>query len=322
MNRRSFIQKSGLAVTAGILAPHLSFPNSPESVQNLGLGLFTVPKSLGTDLIGTLKMISDVGYKELEFFGPYDYSVDSVKKSWEQMAGMMGLSGSGYFGKNPKELRSILDDLGLSAPSIHVDLETLQQNMGLLAEAAHIMGHKDVGIAMIPQELRPDLDGYKKVAEAFNQIGESAKSNGLSFFYHNHGYGHKELEGEIPFQLILDRTDSDLVKMEMDVFWFASAGADMISYIKNNPGRFELFHLKDMSEQKTFANGGEDMQDIMGMFPYLTDAGNGVLNLCEIVAEAQKNGGKHFFVEKDLTTTPQETLEGSFNFLTHLNGKC
>lgn len=322
MNRRTFIEKSSLALAAGLVSPEISFSKTKGSIRELGLGLFTVPSSLGTDLIGTLKMISDIGYKELEFFGPYDYSVDSVKKSWDQMAGMMGLSGSGYFGKSPKELRSILDDLGLSAPSIHVDLETLQQNMGPLAEAAHMMGHKNIGIAMIPQELRPNLDGYKKMADVFNEIGKASKENGLTFFYHNHGYGHQELEGEIPFQLLLDQTDPQLVKMEMDVFWFAAAGADMISYLQNNPGRFELFHLKDMSEQKRFANGGEDMQEVMGMFPFLTDAGEGVLDLCEIVSVAQKNGGKHFFLEKDLALNPKETLTGGFNYLSHLDERC
>ncbi|MBB6326396.1 sugar phosphate isomerase/epimerase [Algoriphagus iocasae] len=322
MNRRSFLEKSSLALASGILAPNLSFSRNLKPISNVGLGLFTLPKSLGSDLTGTLKMISDIGYKELEFFGPYDFSVDSVKKSWDQMAGMLGISGSGYFGKSPKEMRAILDDLGLTAPSIHVDLETLQQNMEPLAEAAHIMGHKDVGIAMIPQELRPNLDGYKKMADVFNKIGEEANKNGLTYFYHNHGYGHSELEGEIPFQLLLDRTDKDLVKMEMDVFWFASAGADMIAYIKNNPGRFELFHLKDMSEKKTFANGGESMNDIMGMFPYLADAGTGVLDLCEIISVAQQNGGKHFFLEKDLASNPKVTLEDSFAFLSGKNGMC
>lgn len=108
----------------------------------------------------------------------------------------------------------------------------------------------------------------------------------------------------------------------MDVFWFASAGADMIAYIKNNPGRFELFHLKDMSEKKTFANGGESMNDIMGMFPYLADAGTGVLDLCEIISVAQQNGGKHFFLEKDLASNPKVTLEDSFAFLSGKNGMC
>ncbi|PZX46923.1 sugar phosphate isomerase/epimerase family protein [Algoriphagus chordae] len=323
MKRRSFLEKSSLGLAAGLIAPSLSFASAPKnSIKTLGLGLFTLPKQLSEDFEGTLKIVSELGYKELEFFGPFDFSAESAKQSWGAMAGMLGFSGSGYFGRSPKEMRMILDDLGLEATSMHLDWDTLTQNMDQVAESAHIVGQKHIGIAMIPQELRPDLDGYKKMADAFNKVGESAKKNGLTFHYHNHGYGHRELEGSIPFQVILDETDPDLVKMEMDIFWFSAAGADMIGYLKNNPGRFELFHLKDMSEQKQFANGGEDMQDIMGMFPYLADAGAGVLDICEIVDQAQKSGAKHFFLEKDMTTTPRETLESSYKYLTTLNGKC
>lgn len=323
MNRRSFLEKSSMAMAGGLLAPNLSLASQPKkAIQNVGLGLFTLPQTLGEDFLGTLKLIAEVGYKELEFFGPFDFSTDSAKTSFNQMAGSLGIKGSGFFGRSDQEIKSIMNDLGLQATSMHLDWETLTKRMDQIAESAHITGAKEIGIAMIPQELRPNLDGYKKMAEEFNKVGEAAKKRGLTFHYHNHGYGHRELEGKIPFQLMLDETDPDLVKMEMDIFWFTAAGADILGYLKNNPGRFELFHIKDMTEIKTFANGGEDMSEIFGMFSYLADAGDGVLDICAIVDQAQKSGAKHFFVEKDMTTTPKETLVKSYNFLTGLPEKC
>ena len=163
---------------------------------------------------------------------------------------------------------------------------------------------------------------YKKTAEIFNQVGESAKKNGLTFFYHNHGYGHKAVDGVVPFQMILDNTDADLVKMQMDVFWFTAAGIDPKKYLKENPNRFPLLHVKDMREKKTFSGGGGNMGEWMGLFPYLADAGDGVLDLSEILCEAKKSGAKHFLLEKDLTPDHVNALQKSFDYLSALNLKC
>jgi sugar phosphate isomerase/epimerase len=322
MNRRKFIQNSSLAVAAGSILPMnlMSCATSPSVVDdtNFGVALFTLPKSLSEDFQGTLKMISNLGYKELEFFGPYDYSSEVAKKNWGFAAEALGFSGSGYFGHKPSEAKAILDDLGLTAPSIHLDLDTLQENMGQVAEAAQIMGHKYVGIAMIPEDMRKTLDDYKRTIDLFNKIGASAQANGITFFYHNHGYGHQEMEGVVPFELILKETDAELVKMQMDIFWFTAAGVDPIKTLNANPGRFPLLHVKDMKEKKTFSGDGGNMQEWMGLFPYLTDAGQGVLPLQEILSAAKKNGAAHLFLEKDLTPAPEDALKVSIDHLRSL----
>lgn len=320
MNRRRFLQTTTALTLASQLPNTEIFAANPAKVGNLGVALFTLPKSLSQDFEGTLKMISDMGFSELEFFDPYDYSGEAAKKQWEMAAKALGFSGSGYFGKSPKELKALLKKYKLSSPAIHVDLPTLRENMAGVAEAADVIGHKYVGIAMIPDDMRKTLDDYKRTADIFNEVGKSAKKYGLTFFYHNHGYGHKPVEGTIPFQLILDNTDPDLVKMEMDVFWFSAAGINPVDYLKNNPGRFPLLHVKDMSEKKTFAKDGSNMGEWMGMFPYLADAGAGVLDLETILCEAKKAGAKHFFLEKDNTPNPQQALQASYDFLSKV--KC
>lgn len=322
MNRRKFILSSALLTAAtGILPTWAKSIYDMQHSEKFGVALFTLPKSLSEDLEGTLKMISEIGYKELEFYGPYDYSVQSAKDDWKNAAGFLGFSGSGYFGKSPKELKSLLDKYGLIAPSIHVDLPTLEQNMGAVAEAAHTVGHKYVGIAMIPDDMRQNLDAYKKTVEIFNKVGEDAKKHDLTFFYHNHGYGHQPKEGVIPFQYVLENTDPDLVKMQLDVFWFTAAGIDPIAMMKNNPGRFPLLHLKDMREKKTFSGAGETMQEWMELFPFLADAGAGVLPLKGIIQAAKNSGAKHFFLEKDMTPEPQSALQNSYDFLSNLELK-
>lgn len=320
MDRRIFLKNTALALAAGAIVPTAAFGIQPKKkMDNLGVALFTLPKSLSTDFEGTLKMVADIGYKELEFFGPYEFSDNAAKEGWKMAANALGFSGSGYFGNSPKQTKEILDRYGLTAPSIHIDLPTLQNNMEKVAEAAHIVGHNYVGIAMIPDDMRGSLDDYKRTIEIFNKVGESAKKNDLTFFYHNHGYGHQPLEGTVPFQMILDETDDDLVKMQMDVFWFTAAGLDPKKMLADNPGRFELLHLKDMREKKTFSGDGGDMQQWMGLFPYLADAGAGILDLEGILTQAKKSGTKHFFLEKDMTPEPKQALQISYNHLSELN---
>lgn len=316
MKRRQFIQQISLATAGLSMVPSLAFTNK-NVAPRLGVALFTLPKSLSEDFEGTLRMISELGYKELEFFGPYEFSTSAAKEGWKMAANALGFSGSGYFGNSPKKLKEMLDKYGLSAPSIHIDLPTLQENMEAVAEAAHILGHKNVGIAMIPDEMRKNLDDYKKTIDIFNEVGASAKKYGLTFFYHNHGYGHAPMDGIIPFQMILEQTDPELVKMQLDVFWFTAAKADPIKYLEENPGRFVSLHVKDMRELKTFTGDGGNMGEWMGLFPYLADAGTGVLDLKKIMSVAKKSGVKHFFLEKDLTPDPQSALKKSFE---HLSG--
>lgn len=299
------------------MLPSLTFANE-NAASRLGVALFTLPKSLSEDFEGTLKMIADIGYQELEFFGPYEFSTAAAKEGWKMAANALGFSGSGYFGNSPKQLKEMLDKYGLSAPSIHIELPTLQENMEAVAEAAHIVGHKYVGIAMIPDEMRKNLEDYKRTIDIFNEVGASARKHGLTFFYHNHGYGHAPMEGVIPFQMILEQTDPELVKMQMDVFWFTAAKADPIQYLEENPGRFVSLHVKDMRELKTFTGDGGNMGEWMGLFPYLADAGAGVLDLENILTTAKKVGVKHFFLEKDLTPEPEKALQNSFKQLSGL----
>src|SRR5258706_14063244 len=99
-------------------------------------------------------------------------------------------------------MKKLLQDNGFSLHSIHTDLDTLQIRMNKLGEAAQVLGNTYVVLPSIPADNRKTLDDYKKMAESFNKIGESAKKEGIKFAYHNHGYGWKEVDGQIPLELI------------------------------------------------------------------------------------------------------------------------
>jgi sugar phosphate isomerase/epimerase len=313
--RREFLKNTSLLATAAAVTPFANIVAELKQENKLGIQLFSIPKMLSEDYIGGIKMLQSLGFKELELFGPFPFSAEKAKKSWEGAGKMLGFSGSGYFGRTAKDVKKILDDHGMTSPGTHTDLETLETNMGALGEAAHILGHKYVTLPAIPDDRRKTLDDYKRIAEAFNKIGESAKKQGIKFGYHNHGYGIKPMNGQIPLQIILDNTDPNLVFFEMDIFWTTAGGADPIEYLTKYSNRYKMLHLKDMKEKKQFAGDGGGMNDWIPMFGLMASAGDGVLDLQGIVKKAKEVGVEHYFVEQDMVQGPEVALKRSVDYL-------
>ena len=313
MDRRQFVLSSAAASAAGLLSRRL--PAMPSSMSTVGVQLFSIPKMLSDNFRGGISMLSQMGYTEVELFGPFPFSDPEAIARWSAIAPQLGFSGSGYFGNTAQQVRAILDENHITAPSVHTDLVTLQKHMGALGDAGHTVGFTYVALPSIPDELRRTLDDYKKMADEFNRIGEQAKRAGLKFAYHNHGYGLHEMEGQIPLRLLLERTDPTLVFFEMDIYWTAAGGADPVELLKTYPGRYHLMHVKDMKEKKQFSGDGGDARQWIELFPYMTTAGDGVMNLRAIVEQGRASGVQHFFVEQDIVANPEVALKRSFEYV-------
>lgn len=312
MKRRAFLQL-GAGVAATALAPGFEFKKS--KVVNYGIQLFSLPKLLEQDFRAAIALLAQMGYREVELYGPFPFSAASARERWKTITPQLGFSGSGYFGHSAREVRAILQEHKIKATATHTDLETLQTGMDRLGEAAADLGFEYVGLPAIPDELRKTLDDYKKIADTFNRIGEQAKKAGLKFAYHNHGYGLQEVDGQIPLNLILDRTDPNLVFFEMDIFWTTAGGADPLAYLRSYPKRYHLMHLKDMKEKVRFPGDGGSASEWIELFPYMTTAGNGVLDLKSIIAAGRKAGVRHFYVEQDMVDEPEVALKKSIDYL-------
>lgn len=291
----------------------MTITNQPR----FGVGLFTIPKLLDQDFAGTMKLLADFGYKEVEFFGPYDFSAPAAQERWQPIANILGMKGSGYYGLTAQAVKAVLDRYGLTTPSMHTDLLTLRERLPELAAAAHVVGARYVVLPSIPEDERATLDDYKRFADEFNQIGANAVAEGIRFAYHNHGYGLRELDGVIPFQLILERTDPALVDMQLDIYWNTAGGGDPIQYLQNYPSRFRLMHIKDMLQRFPVPDDMNNPQAWMALFQHISDAGSGVLDLAALVSVGIKSGMQHFLLERDLAPNPVETLRKSYE---HLSG--
>jgi len=317
IDRRDFLTYIASLTAASFIMPS-EILKSKALLNKIGVQFFSLPKLLDADFKGTVEMLAKIGYKEVELFGPFPFSDEGAKKSWDSVTGFLGFKGSGYFGHTAAEVKNILKSNGLAITSLHTDFATLQHNMDKLGEAAQTLGNTYVVLPAVPPGNRKTIDDYKKNADIFNKIGASAKKVGVKFAYHNHGYGWREENGKRPMDIIFDNTDKDLVFFEMDLFWTTAAGVSPIELFEKHKNRYRAMHVKDGTKQVRFVGDGSDSKQWFELFPFMASAGSGVFDLKNILTAAKANGVKHFYVEQDLVKDPQIALKSSFDYLKKL----
>jgi sugar phosphate isomerase/epimerase len=274
--RRDFLKTSGGLALGAVLLPKLS---RAEKIKNVGIQLYSVRKEMLADAVGTLKQLAKIGYKELE-------SARSAKGN--------------YYGLQPKEIKKIVGDLGMTLTSGHVHVDKdWQRSIDSAAEA----GQKYIVCSSLPTEGQT-VDNYKKVAETFNKAGEDCKKSNLIFGYHNHEYEFEKENGQVLYDVLVENTDATLVTWELDLGWVVASNLDPITYFDKYPGRFPLWHLKDMDTTKKQS----------------TEFGKGQINMLSILKNAKKSGVKHIFVEQEeYASTALESMKYDFDYLQKLN---
>ncbi len=288
-SRRDFLKQSGLLAGTLAIPGFLSACNSgPKRYDYLpGLQLYTIRDAMGKDPKASLAKVAEIGYKLVE---------SATYTGTEQ-----------FYGMNTSEFSTVLKENGLKIPSGHYALGspatkgTIRSDWEKAVEDAHKVGMKYMVCAYLPGDERKTLDDYKQRAEEFNRAGEVCKKAGIQFCYHNHNFEFEKIDGRIPYDILLNEADKDLVKMEMDIYWVTRAGQDPIAMFDAHPGRFILWHVKDMADtpEKNF-----------------TEVGNGVIDWPTIFAHAKESGMQHFFVEQDQTPgDPFDSIRQSISYL-------
>ncbi len=275
--RRNFLKNSGTIAAGTMLFPSFNIPF--KKVENVGIQLYTFRKEMLADATGTLKLLATLGIKQIE-------SAGSVKGN--------------YYGLKPREMKKICTDLGMKLSSGHIHLDDKwKQTM----EDAVASGQEYLICSSMPSSGQT-VDNYKKTAAAFNKAGEDCKKINIKFGYHNHDFEFDKVDGQILYDVLLNNTDASLVNMELDLGWVIATGNDPINYFKNYPGRFPLWHLKDMDLAKKHS----------------TEFGKGSLNIKQILANSKLSGMKYFYVEQEeYTQSPIESMKENMAYLKKLN---
>ncbi|NUQ93107.1 MAG: sugar phosphate isomerase/epimerase [Gemmatimonadaceae bacterium] len=227
-------------------------------IRPIGVQLYTVRDEMQKDVAATLARVAQIGYTEVEF--------------------------AGYYNHTPAEIRAMLDQNRLTAPSAHIPLQQLQGDLPNVIAAAKTIGHQYIVCPWLdPSQRGSTVDAWKSFGTTLTDIGRQVQAAGLQFAYHNHDFEFQKIGDVVPFEVLLANSDPSLVKMEMDLYWATKGGQDPLAWFAKYPGRFPLVHVKD-------AKGAA-----MDMAP----VGEGTIDWKRIFGQRAQAGIQHYFVEHD-----------------------
>ncbi|WP_282142783.1 sugar phosphate isomerase/epimerase family protein [Cellulophaga baltica] len=257
--------------------------STPEVVAESnfgGLALYTVRDDMGVDVKATLKAVSDAGYKNIE---------------------AAGYSQGKFYNMSPIDFKAFLESLELVPISTHHSDVTLENADAMMADVK-AAGFEYFVVPIPPMGLFHYDDatstmsmtgGAENLTKIINTLGEKAHAAGLKLLYHNHDFEFKkDAAGIVPIEYMLEHTDPKFVNFQMDLFWVTKAGADPLAYFEKYPGRFKIWHVKDMDEQGRFA-----------------PVGTGTIDFAKILAKKDLSGMEYYMVEQDMTFDGMKPLE-------------
>jgi len=268
--RRDFIRQSSV-LTAGFL---LKKDEWFKGQTKIGLQLYTLRNEMAKDPKDTLAKVASQGYKTVETFGYNDHK---------------------WFGLTAAELLATLKSHGLTSPSGHTFPASIFLQSGWeekwkpAVEDAKAIGQEYIVIPWLEEQYRKSADNFKKIATSLNKAGEVCKKLGMKLAYHNHDFEFAPVEGQTGFDIYLKETDPKLVSFELDIYWATKAGKDPIALFQKYPGRFAMWHVKDMDNTPK---------------KFFTEVGNGIIDYKKIFNYAKQSGMKYFFVEQDVCPGP------------------
>lgn len=284
VTRRNFLKTSAALAALSVLPHGLSACSKKEKA--IGVQLYSVREDIQKDFDGTMKALREIGYKRFESYGYRDGK---------------------FFGKTPKEIKQYMADLGAEMTGSHTGSGLLdpddqagwdywKKNAEDTAEA----GCKWIVQAGYPVDQLQQISNIQRLAAQFNRCGEIAKANGLKFAFHNHVEEFHKVWGLVPYDVLLDDTDKDLVTFQVDTAQMVYGGFQPHDYVKKHPGRFANWHLKDANP------------DGKGS----TEFGEGIVDFEALFAVADLAGLEDYYVEQErYNMTPIEALRYDYEFL-------
>jgi sugar phosphate isomerase/epimerase len=272
-NRRGFIKTSAAGALGVMALGSMGCAAAAKKNEGIGLQLYSIRDAMDADVPGSLKKVADLGYKYLE---------------------LASYSDGKFYGYEPGEFKKMVADLGMEILSSHTQVEAAGitlDNAKIMADAHVILGVKYCIQPWI-EEVDRNIESYKRMIGDWNEVGEIMKGVGIQFGYHNHNFEFANINGIVPYyDIFLPEMDPDLITMELDLYWATKAGQDPVEMFKKYPGRFQLFHMKDMYTET--APYFEVIKDD------IAPVGAGLIDFKRILAARKEAGMKYMFVEDD-----------------------
>lgn len=257
----------------------------PVAVQ-----LYSVRDEMAEDFEGTIRKMKELGYDGVEF--------------------------AGLFGRDPKQVKALCEEIGIVPISAHVPYyDMLAAPEKVLADYAEI-GCKYVAVPYLTEECRPGTDGFAATVEGITKIAEAAKALGIQLLYHNHDFEFVKLDGKYAIDVLYDTVPADLLRTELDTCWVNVAGENPADYIIKYSGRSPVVHLKDFergngkggSLYKLIGIDDEEEEQADSGFRF-RPVGYGEQDFGEILAACEKAGSLWVVVEQDEPSNGETRME-------------
>ncbi len=281
MPRRSFLAALGTgAVGAGAMFTRTAWASSGHApagrLDRIGLELYAVRKAMKENPEKTLAAIRAIGYTDVELLWSFK-----------------------NFDRSPQQVKATLKAEGLTATSAHMAPETLLSEWSESLRTAKMLGHQYLVVPSLPSETKRSLNAWKIWADRFNVAGEEARRAGIWLAFHNEPDHLKKVEGEIPLDVFLARTEPKFVRFQLDVGNMLMGGGDPMEYLNRYKDRIGSFHLKNVIADRT--------KD--------TELGSGTFDLRAFLAAVPDLVKKPCFVEQEGAADELTSAKANFDFL-------
>jgi len=274
VHRRTFVHALGASLATGPWAPRVVRP--ARRLNRIGLELYSVRDAMRRDPERTLAAVRAIGYTDVELL-------------WSL----------GNFGRTTEQVRGALDKEGLRAPSAHVSPAVLLVGWERSLAIAQRLGHEYLIVPSFTPDTARSLDDWREWADRFNAAGATARRAGIWLAFHNEAEHMTPIDGTVPYDLFLERTDLSVVRHQLDVGNMAIGGADPFAYLERYRDRYWSFHLKDVVKDRS--------RD--------TELGTGTLDFRRLLAGIPDIDHKPCYVEQEGIEHPLVSARQNYAFL-------
>lgn len=307
---------------------------APHWKDQIGLELYTVRDLLRKEYEGTIAKLAAIGYKEVEPADPYNNLDPKAYKSLLDKYGLKMLSTHAGATEGP-ELEKQLEgfqQMGIRYTEIRAARAPRTPRPPGAPGQPPAPGNPPGPAAAATPEApkRPDepkaspgpgtvppggprpgpnggpfpprppqtVESVKANCARLNKHGELVKKFGMKILVHNHA-GEFDLldDGKTTqYDLLLTETDPALVTMQLDIGWAYIAGQDALAMFRKNPGRYELWHVKDVKYKEIDPKLTPGQRGRVGK---IVTMGEGDIDYKTIFENAALAGLKNFVIEQD-----------------------
>ncbi len=245
-------------------------------IKEFNLQLYSLRELTKNNFPEVLKRIAQIGYTGVEF--------------------------AGYGNLTASQMRELLEQNGLKSVSTHVSLERLLNNLDEELSYNQQIGTQAIIVPHYPLATVKDVE---MLAEQLTSIAKAVRSAGFTFGYHNHAHEFAESENGVTLlDLLMQLTSPQDVVLELDVYWAAFAGVDVLEYMEKQKDRIRLLHIKQIADFES---------------KKCVDLDEGMLDFDRIIRKGLEIGVQHCILEQEeFAVSPYQSIEKGYKHIMNL----